>query len=163
MSWIFWVVVFAWVVPIIMRRVGQDPRRRQLPPRDRGYNRYGGYPGNPYPRGYPGDQPPPNAQQGQQVPPPAGGGWWQQPIPPGSFPGQQPPAPQHPGDQTAPHQASQPPTAPAQPSVPAQPPAPADEPQGYRARKLAELDRQFTEQKISLEEYMKARNEVMRG
>jgi hypothetical protein len=35
--------------------------------------------------------------------------------------------------------------------------------QGYRARKLAELDQQFTDQKISLEEYMKARNEVMRG
>ncbi|WP_255731996.1 hypothetical protein [Sinomonas terrae] len=39
----------------------------------------------------------------------------------------------------------------------------SSEPQGYRARKLAELDRKFTEQKISLEEYMKARNEVMRG
>jgi hypothetical protein len=41
--------------------------------------------------------------------------------------------------------------------------APDDAPQGYRAKKLAELDRQFSEQKISLEEYMKARNEVMRG
>ena len=155
MSWIFWVVVLSWVVPIIMRRMGQDPRRRQLPPRDRGYNRYGGYPGNPYPRGFPGNQPPPNPQQGQQVPPPAGDGWWQQPIPPGTFPGQQPPAHQ---PEAAPHQTSQPPTAPAQPPAPG-----SNEPQGYRARKLAELDRQFTEQKISLEEYMKARNEVMRG
>jgi hypothetical protein len=49
-------------------------------------------------------------------------------------------------------------------TVPEPPPMPeSSEPQGYRARKLAELDQKFTEQKISLEEYMKARNEVMRG
>ncbi|MGT2463951.1 hypothetical protein [Sinomonas atrocyanea] len=55
--------------------------------------------------------------------------------------------------------------APARPAATAsaEPGAPDDAPQGYRAKKLAELDRQFSEQKISLEEYMKARNEVMRG
>jgi hypothetical protein len=155
MSWFFFVVIFAWVVPIILRRMSQDPRRR-TPPRDRGYNRYGGYPGNPYPRGFP---PPPPAKeqtgqnQGQQIPPPAGGGWWQQPIPPGTFPGQQEPVPQKRAGQASPQAAPSP--------VP--PPVPTSEPQGYRARKLAELDQQFTDQKISLEEYMKARNEVMRG
>jgi hypothetical protein len=155
MSWFFFVVIFAWVVPIILRRMGQDPRRR-TPPRDRGYNRHGGYPGNPYPRGFP-PPPPPREQtgqnQGQQIPPPAGGGWWQQPIPPGTFPGQQEPVGQKRPGQAAPQAAPSP--------VP--PPVPTGEPQGYRARRLAELDQQFTDQKISLEEYMKARNEVMRG
>ena len=183
MSWMFWVIVFAWVVPFIMRRMSQPPRdRRQIPPRDRGYNRDGGYPGNPYPRGYPGQ--PPRQQNpagtGQQLPPqpppagnPPGGNWWQQPIPPGTFPGQQPPrtssgqpkqgraqprtAQQRPAQQAPTQQRPQ--------SAPGgvQPIPHADEPQGYRARKLAELDQQFTDQKISLEEYMKARNEVMRG
>ena len=162
MSWMFWVIIFAWVIPIVMRRMGQSPRdRRQLPPRDRGYNRYGGYPGNPYPRGYPGSQPPQQDRpaDGQPVPPPPplpGEGWWQQPIPPGTFPGQQAPQPS-PGQPTGLPSQQQP----SRPPVP--PPARDAEPQGYRARKLAELDQQFTDQKISLEEYMKARNEVMRG
>lgn len=162
----FWViVVFGWVIPFVLRRMNQDARRRQMPPGNRGYNRYGGYPGNPYPRGYPGTQPPPRPgepvgpppeQPAGQVPSPqADGAWWRQPIPPGSFPGQTIPEP----DQTIrePGQVAEP-----QPAPP--PPLPETaEPQGYRARKLAELDKQFTDQKISLEEYMKARNEVMRG
>lgn len=198
MSWMFWIIVFAWVVPFIMRRMSQPPRdRRQFPPRDRGYNRAGGYPGNPYPRGYPGQQPRQQnpAGTGQQLPPqspPAGnspgGNWWQQPIPPGTFPGQQPPrtssgrpqeararqrtAQQRPGQQSPTQQSpaqqrpgQQSPTQQRPQSAPegVQPIPHADEPQGYRARKLAELDQQFTDQKISLEEYMKARNEVMRG
>ncbi|WP_138443716.1 hypothetical protein [Sinomonas susongensis] len=190
MSFFWLVVVFGWVIPIIIRRMGQDPRRRQLPPRDRGYNRYGGYPGNPYPRGFPGPQPPPPSQpSGSQPPesqptgtPPGEGAWWQQPIPPGSFPGQTIPdasrtpdrtgsAPQRMPDQSMagmPEQSMAGQTMPGQTmpgqTVPEVPPIPeSSEPQGYRARKLAELDRKFTEQKISLEEYMKARNEVMRG
>ncbi|KHL01168.1 hypothetical protein [Sinomonas humi] len=193
MSFFWLVVVFGWVIPIVIRRMSQDPRRRQIPPRDRGYNRYGGYPGNPYPRGFPGMQPPPqqgpnqqgSPQQpegppvgpppGESVPPPLGeGAWWQQPIPPGSFPGQTIPEPSPAEGQPAPGQSVPVPprlpdqtmsgqTMPGQ-AFPEPPPMPeSSEPQGYRARKLAELDRKFTDQKISLEEYMKARNEVMRG
>ncbi|WP_422936089.1 hypothetical protein [Sinomonas sp. P47F7] len=183
MSWIFWVIVLAWVVPFIMRKIGQPPRNRgQIPPRDRGYNRYGGYPGNPYPHGYQGGQRPPQQNPtgaGQPMPPPPapggnpGGNWWQQPIPPGTFPGQQAPTQQRTSQQRTSQQRpaqqrpaqqrpaqQQPPGAP-QSALPA--PGPDAEQQGYRARKLAELDQQFTDQKISLEEYMKARNEVMRG
>ncbi|MEA5454654.1 hypothetical protein SPF06_07975 [Sinomonas sp. JGH33] len=175
MSWFFWVIVFAWVIPIIMRRMGQSQRGRQIPPRDRGYNRYGGYPGNPYPRGVPGTRPPqtgqrpagqqpagqnPGTQQGQ-LPPPGGENWWEHPIPPGSFPGQQ--IPRQPSPQAPRQQAPAPQRAGTPPSSAAKPPPPVPEAQGYRARKLAELDQQFTDQKISLEEYMKARNEIMRG
>ena len=204
MSFFWLVVVFGWVIPIVIRRMSQDPRRRQIPPRDRGYNRYGGYPGNPYPRGFPNQQPggqQPGGQQpggpplggpppGEGAPtPPGEGAWWQQPIPPGSFPGQTIPEPApNPGQpdrgQRVPGQSGSgqsgsgmrrpvPPRMPDQSmpdrsmsgqAFPEPPPMPeSSEPQGYRARKLAELDRKFTEQKISLEEYMKARNEVMRG
>lgn len=183
MSFFWLVIVFGWVIPIVIRRMSQDPRRRRIPPRDRGYNRYGGYPGNPYPRGFPGQQPPPqrgpNQPSGGQQPdgqpagmppgdgriptPPGEGAWWQQPIPPGSFPGQT-----IPDGSTRGQTGSVPPRMPDQATpgqtVPEPPPMPeSSEPQGYRARKLAELDRKFTDQKISLEEYMKARNEVMRG
>ncbi|WP_334171279.1 hypothetical protein [Sinomonas sp.] len=194
MSFFWLVVVFGWVIPIIIRRMSQDPRRRQLPPRDRGYNRYGGYPGNPYPRGFPGPPPPPqqapDEPSGSQQPggqpvgtasatgrppiPPGEGAWWQQPIPPGSFPRQTIPDPSPMPSQAGsvpprmPNQATFGQPVPGQPvpgqTVPEPPTMPeSSEPQGYRARKLAELDQKFTEQKISLEEYMKARNEVMRG
>ncbi|MDQ4502797.1 hypothetical protein [Sinomonas sp. ASV322] len=214
MSWFFWVAVFAWVIPIIVRRMSQGRGGRQIPPRDRGYNRYGGYPGNPYPRGVPGMRPPQTGQtpgsqnpsgqnpsgqtnggqtqggptqggptqggqtqggqassrQPGQLPaqaPSGSGNWWEHPIPPGTFPGQvgvpreQAPRQPSPG---APRPGATMPTRQGTPPLSAANPAPpVPEAQGYRARKLAELDQQFTDQKISLEEYMKARNEIMRG
>jgi hypothetical protein len=189
-NWIFWVIIFWWVIPLVMRKMrqpGQGPGRPPYPQdrRDQyGRDQYGwrpGQPGTPYPgQGqYPGSPQGQNPQgqnpQGQnpqgQLPEAQGAGgtpWWQQPLPPG-FPGQ--PAPQAervPQSQPVP----QPPSgaqsqtagqAPGASTAPAETGAPDDAPQGYRAKKLAELDRQFSEQKISLEEYMKARNEVMRG
>jgi hypothetical protein len=55
---------------------------------------------------------------------------------------------------------------PEQHRVPAGPPVPGpapSEPQGYRAQKLAELDRKFSDGKIAMEEYMKLRQEIMNG
>lgn len=42
-------------------------------------------------------------------------------------------------------------------------PPPPSAPQGYRARKLAELDQQYSNGEISMEEYMTRRNEIMNG
>ena len=88
---------------------------------------------------------------GQQYPGPAG---YQSPIPyedsPEYLNNQQPqrhePAP-GPGQ------------GPAQPQVPQDPSAP----KGYRARKLAELDQQYSDGKLSMEDYMARRAEIMKG
>jgi len=40
---------------------------------------------------------------------------------------------------------------------------PMHEPEGYRARKLAELDAKFTNGQIAMEDYMKQRGEIMNG
>ena len=52
--------------------------------------------------------------------------------------------------------------APQQPAAPATPPPPSA-PQGYRARKLAELDTQYSNGELSMEEYMTRRTEIMNG
>ncbi|WP_426302722.1 hypothetical protein [Arthrobacter sp. R-11] len=70
---------------------------------------------------------------------------------PQPYQGQSPAGPAAP----VPHQApAGPPSSPV--------PAPA-EPQGYRARKLAELDQRFSDGKIAMEEYMRLRQEIMNG
>ncbi|MDQ1596072.1 MAG: hypothetical protein QOH40_2628, partial [Arthrobacter pascens] len=51
---------------------------------------------------------------------------------------------------------------PQQQTGPATPPPPSA-PQGYRARKLAELDQQYSNGEISMEEYMTRRNDIMNG
>ena len=51
---------------------------------------------------------------------------------------------------------------PQQPSAPATPPPPSA-PQGFRARKLAELDQQYSNGEIAMEEYMTRRDEIMKG
>ncbi|GAB2735509.1 hypothetical protein GCM10027038_37700 [Arthrobacter bambusae] len=42
-------------------------------------------------------------------------------------------------------------------------PQPNSAPQGYRARKLAELDQEYSDGKIAMEDYMKRRQEIMNG
>ncbi|MCX6498111.1 MAG: hypothetical protein NTU93_04840 [Arthrobacter sp.] len=55
---------------------------------------------------------------------------------------------------------------PAQPQPPAAPPVPtpsSSEPQGYRARKLAELDQKYSNGELAMEDYMAQRAEIMKG
>ncbi|SDK69161.1 hypothetical protein SAMN04487916_102181 [Arthrobacter sp. ov407] len=124
------------------------------------------YPNQPYP-----DQQYPNAQYpsprfpnqpfpsepypGQQYPGPAG---YQSPVPYEDSPEylNNPPQPQRQAPPTAPAPAAGQPQAPQTP----QPPAAA---QGYRARKLAELDQQYSDGKLSMEDYMAQRAEIMKG
>jgi len=75
-----------------------------------------------------------------------------QPVPPAA---QYPEAPQQPGTpQYSP--------APQQPAAPATPPPPSA-PQGFRARKLAELDQQYSNGELAMEDYMKRRADIMNG
>ncbi|MDD7836588.1 MULTISPECIES: hypothetical protein [Paenarthrobacter] len=52
---------------------------------------------------------------------------------------------------------------PSNPSPNASFPNAGPEPQGYRAKKLAELDAKFTNGQIAMEDYMKQRQEIMNG
>jgi hypothetical protein len=124
--------------------------REELPPLNQPY------PGQPYPN-QPGpdqpyaDQPYPNQPYPNQ-PGPGGTGapsWRQGPVPYEDSPEYRanPPQPQQ-----------NPVTGPA-PSAPPPPSAP----QGFRARKLAELDQQYSDGQISMEEYMARRNDIMNG
>jgi hypothetical protein len=111
------------------------------------------YPGQPYPGqqgyqspvpyedspGYPGNQPQPFQQDPQQS---------------------RAPQPNTPQSNTPPSNTWQPDTQ--QKSGPAVPPPPSA-PQGFRARKLAELDQRYSEGELSMEDYMAQRSEIMKG
>ncbi|WP_028266520.1 hypothetical protein [Arthrobacter sp. MA-N2] len=99
-------------------------------------------------------------------------------FPPQNYPGPNYPGPNYPGPpQNYPYgYPAQPPVIiPAEPQPPVATPAPQAAPpssatpssnaayQGYRARKLAELDQQYSDGKIPMEEYMKLRQEIMNG
>ena len=58
-----------------------------------------------------------------------------------------------------PHQQPGPPQGGVAPSAPPPPSAP----QGFRTRKLAELDQQYSNGEISMEEYMTRRNDITNG
>jgi hypothetical protein len=108
--------------------------REELPPVNQPYP---GQPSPPYPQPGPGGTGAPSWQQG--------------PVPYEDSPEYRanPPQPQqNPGPATGPA-----PSAPPPPSAP----------QGFRARKLAELDQQYSDGQISMEEYMARRNDIMNG
>ena len=183
----FWIIVLSFLIPVAMRlyrrsargrnqgtpgQFGGFPGNRNNPgnqgnqgnqPRD-GYTQqdyFGGFgqlgaprqpgPGNePYPSPRFPNQPFPNQPYpGQQYPGPAG---YQSPVPYEDSPEylNNPPQPQ-------PHE-----PAAGQPQTPPVPQAPSAA-QGYRARKLAELDQQYSDGKLSMEDYMAQRAEIMKG
>ena len=118
------------------------------------------YPGQPFPNEpYPGprfpNQPfPTEPYPGQQYPGPVGYG---SPVPYEDSPEylNNPPQPQR----HDPAQGAGQPPAPPAPQAPQSPSAP----QGYRARKLAELDQKYSDGKLSMEDYMAQRAEIMKG
>jgi hypothetical protein len=105
---------------------------------------------HPNPR-YPSQPFPNEPYPGQQYPGPAG---YQSPVPYEDSPEylNNPPQPQRP--EPAPEA--------VQPQAPQVPQAPSA-PQGYRARKLAELDQQYSDGKLAMEDYMAKRAEIMKG
>lgn len=173
-SLFFWIIVLSFVVPMVMRMYRRSQARRD---REQGFHsrqpeefpgQYGpgGFPGSgQYPGQFPGSAGPQNSQprDGYTQQDYFSGGYYQprpidspQPLP--SQYGEPPmPDPRYGAPQEPPFQQ---PAAPH--SGPATPPAPAV-PQGFRARKLAELDQQYSNGELSMEDYMKRRGEIMNG
>ncbi|MCU1434043.1 MAG: hypothetical protein JWR71_768 [Pseudarthrobacter sp.] len=172
-SLFFWIIVLSFVIPMAMRMY-----RKSVNKRNQGQGFSGGYPGQFPGGGFGGDGQNPGQQNRQ---PRDGytqqdymsGGFRQimspQPLPPSEplppmkpvppmdqqFPGQPFPA----SGQPQPGQRAEAPNAPAAPGTPPPPSAP----QGYRARKLAELDEKYSNGELSVEEYMTRRSEIMNG
>ncbi|KQN86210.1 hypothetical protein ASE96_15245 [Arthrobacter sp. Leaf69] len=181
-SLFFWIIILSFLIPMAMRYYKKSVRGRN---RDQGMP--GGYPGQfgQFPGDAPGNYP------GQQNKQPRDGftqrdyygafgqlGAPRQPAPPANQPyGQQNPGQPYPGQQNSgqPYpgqQAYQPPVPyedspdyPANqpgPAVPPPPPSPTA-PQGFRARKLAELDQRYSDGDLTMEDYMAQRAEIMKG
>ena len=182
-SLFLWIIILSFVVPTAMRMY-----RRSMARRDRDQGLPGQFPGQYGPGGFPGSGQYPGSAGPQSNQPrdgytqqdymsggfnqygPRGGSqpgpyqYGQPPMPDPrygapqeppfqQFPGQQqPPFQQFPGQQQGPGNT---------PAGPAAPPSGAH--QGFRARKLAELDQQYSNGEMSMEDYMKRRGEIMNG
>lgn len=149
-SLFFWIIVLTFLVPtarrLYRRSVNGRNRRQGLP---------GGFPDQP--GQYPGQFPPPQNNQprdGYSQQDYFGGGFRQPAQPTWQEPAAQPSA-QQPNQTTW----QQPAAQPAGPGVPPPPPAP----QGFRARRLAELDQRYSNGELSMEDYMAQRAEIMNG
>lgn len=145
---IFWIIVCSWLIPLGIRMYNRS-RARRLQDNN--------FPGPGYPP--------------QNLP---GPGYPQQGYPPRNYPAPNYPAPNYPGQDypgyptgpavirpADPAPQAAPPSSPSSP--PAAPAASGSEPQGYRARKLAELDAKFSNGQIAMEDYMKQRGDIMNG
>ena len=152
----FWIIVLSFVIPMAMRMYRKSVHRR---------NQEQSFSGR-YPDRFPGAGPGPQNSQprdGYTQQDYMSGGFRQldrpQPLPPSQplpplneqFPPYGQPLPQRDAE---PQQ--------QQPAAPATPPPPSA-PQGYRARKLAELDQQYSNGELAMDEYMKRRSDIMNG
>jgi len=160
----FWIIILSFLIPMAMRMYRKSVARR---------NHEQSFSGR-YPEQFPGGQfPGPAGPQNNQP----RDGYTQQDYFSGGFreldrpqplPPIQPIPPVPPMDQQFPPYGQPRPEqprqgqAPQQPAVPATPPPPSA-PQGYRARKLAELDEKYSNGELSVEEYMTRRGEIMNG
>ena len=131
---IFWIIVCSWLIPLGIRMYNRSRARRF----QNGTFRSPGYPPQ------------------QNLP---GPGYPAQNYPPQNYPG-------YPSEPTVIRPVDDAPQ-PGPPSNTFSPtPFPAtngSEPQGYRARKLAELDAKFSNGEIAMEDYMKQRGDIMNG
>lgn len=162
-SLFFWIIILSFLIPMAMRMYRKSVARR---------NQEQSFSGR-YPEQFPGSGPYPGPQNSQ---PRDGftqqdymsGGFRQigspQPVPPGQpLPPMQPIPPA--GQQFPPYgqpQQERAADAPAQPAAPVTPPPPSA-PQGYRARRLAELDQQYSNGELAVDEYLKRRTEITEG
>ncbi|MDR7081387.1 hypothetical protein J2X01_000664 [Arthrobacter ginsengisoli] len=161
-SLFFWIIVLSFLIPMAMRYYKKSVRGR-----NQNQGMPGGFPG-PYGQ-FPGDTPGNGAGNypGPQNRQPRDGltqrdyfgafgqlGAPQQPAPPVPYED----SPGYPGKQPQPFQQQDAP----QPSGPAVP-APPSAPQGFRARKLADLDQRYSDGQLTMEDYMAQRAEIMKG
>ena len=171
----FWIIILSFLIPMAMRMYRKSVARRN---HEQSFS--GRYP-DQFPGGgmYPGSNGPQSNQprDGFTQQDYFGGGFRQldrpQPLPGEPLPPVQPLPPVPPMGQQFPPYGQPTPTpgqpgygqreeAPQQPAAPATPPPPSA-PQGYRARKLAELDQQYSNGELSMEEYMSRRSDIMNG
>ncbi|BCW58138.1 hypothetical protein [Arthrobacter sp. StoSoilB20] len=156
---IFWIIVCSWLIPLGIRMYNRSRARRiqQGTFRDPGYppqNLPG--PGYPPQQNYPGQPYPPESYPQQNYP--------GQSYPPESYPQQNYPGQSSEPTVIRPAETSPQSGSPSGTSSPTPyPAAGSPEPQGYRARKLAELDAKFSNGEIAMEDYMKQRGEIMNG
>lgn len=182
----FWIIILSLLIPVGMRMYRKSVDRRN---QDQGFS--GGYPGQfpgsgQFPGQFPGSAGPQSKtprdgytqqdyfaggfrsierQQAADHPQPTPGQYGQPPVPPvgnGPWAPQEPPFQQPPFQQPEAGQYGGRQPAPEEPAGPAAPPSPSA-PQGFRARKLAELDQQYSNGELSVEEYMTRRGEIMNG
>lgn len=171
----FWIIILSFLIPVGMRMY-----RRSVQRRDQGQGFSGQFDGrfggpNPGRR----DNGPRDGYTQQDYLsggfglPPGG----RQELPPLDQPYAYPPYPGSPGTganpsgqgpvpyEDSPEYRANPQQQPGYPQGGAAPsaPPPPSAPQGFRARKLAELDQQYSNGKISMEEYMTRRNEITNG
>jgi hypothetical protein len=178
-SLFFWLIVLSFLVPTALRLYRKSVRGRNQNP-----GTPGGFPGQF--GQFPGDRS--GNYSGQQDRQPRDGftqrdyyggfgqlGAPQPPLPPADQQYQSPvpyeDSPDYPGNrpQSFPQQSG--PSAPRPPSGPAAPPQqsgpsvppPPSAPQGFRARKLAELDQRYSNGELAMEDYMAQRAEIMKG
>lgn len=190
-SLFLWIIVLSFLIPMAMRYYKKSVRGRNQGMTG-GPDQFGQFPGDTSgsgPGNYPGQQskqprdgftqrdyyggfgqlgapqqPEPPANLPYPGQPHPGGQSYPAPVPyedsPG-YPGNRPFPQQDPqqfnnGQSTAPQPNNQ------QPAGPAVPPPPSA-PQGFRARKLAELDQRYSEGELSMEDYMAQRADIMKG
>ena len=140
---IFWIIVCSWLIPMGIRMYNRSRARRLQNGNFRGPE----YPQQGYPpQNYPQQGYPPQNYPGYQAGPPV------------IRPADEAPQAVPPSNASYPSGSYQ-----AGPPTPAPFPSAGSEPQGYRARKLAELDAKFTNGQIAMEDYMKQRAEIMNG
>ncbi|MFJ6536574.1 hypothetical protein ACIQH5_10110 [Paenarthrobacter sp. NPDC091711] len=165
---IFWIIVCSWLIPLGIRMYNRSRARRI---------QHGDFRAPEYPQqNLPGPGYPQQDYRGQDHP---GQGYPGQNYPSQNFPSQSSPGQGYPG-QSYPGQGypgypsepavirpvddapqSGPPSSPSSPST--FPATNGSEPQGYRARKLAELDAKFSNGEIAMEDYMRQRGDIMNG
>lgn len=185
-SLFFWIIVLSFLIPMAMRYYKKSVRGRNQGMTG-GPDQFGQFPGDTHGGGagnYPGqqskqprdgftqrdyyggfgqlgapEQPMPPANQPYPGQPYPGGQSYPAPVPYEDSPG-------YPGNppfqQQDPQQFKAPQSTPPQPAGPAVP-APPSAPQGFRARKLAELDQRYSEGELSMEDYMAQRADIMKG
>lgn len=145
---IFWIIVCSWLIPLGIRMYNRSRARRI----QNGNFRGPGYREQPYQQ---------QNYRGPSYPAPN--------YPAPNYPGPGYPVQNHPGYPSGPAAISpsdstpQPGPSSGPSSSSPFPPAGTSGPQGYRARKLAELDAKFSNGEIAMEDYMRQRGDIMNG
>ena len=178
-SLFFWIIILSFLIPMAMRYYKKSVRgRNQNQGMPGGPDQFGQFPGGqsgygsgPY-TGPQNKQPRDGMTQRDYFGAFGELGAPQRPVPPANqpYPGQQYPGQQYPVpyEDSPGYPGTQPMPLPQQDAQQvngqqSSTPPPPSAPQGFRARKLAELDQRYSDGELTMEDYMAQRAEVMKG